>query len=71
MSASTRYNIETEGELHALSQIAAAKGRRQDAVFRINPDIGAGGHAKITTGSEATSSASAYRRGGAAVYGRG
>ena len=48
-----QLNIETEGELHALSRIAAAKVRRQDAVFRINPDIGAGGHAKITTGSEA------------------
>lgn len=48
-----QINIETEGELHALSRIAAAKGRRQSAVFRINPDIGAGGHAKITTGSEA------------------
>ena len=48
-----QVNIETEGELHALSRIAAAKGRRQDAVFRINPDIGAGGHAKITTGSDA------------------
>ena len=48
-----QVNIETEGELHALSRTAAARGRRQDAVFRINPDIGAGGHAKITTGSDA------------------
>ncbi len=48
-----QINIETEGELHALSRIAAACGKRQSAVFRINPDIGAGGHAKITTGSEA------------------
>ena len=48
-----QVNIETEGELHALSRIADAKGRRQEAVFRINPDIGAGGHAKITTGAEA------------------
>lgn len=47
-----QINIETEGELHALSRIAAAKGKRQSAVFRINPNIGAGGHAKITTGSE-------------------
>ena len=47
-----QINIETEGELHALSRIAAARGKRQSAVFRINPDIGAGGHAKITTGSE-------------------
>ena len=46
-----QINIETEDELHALSRIAAAKGRRQAAVFRINPDVGAGGHAKITTGS--------------------
>lgn len=46
-----QVNIETEDELHALSAIAAAKGRRQAAVFRINPDVGAGGHAKITTGS--------------------
>jgi diaminopimelate decarboxylase len=48
-----QVNIETEGELLALSRIAAAKGKRQDAVFRINPDVGAGGHAKITTGSAA------------------
>jgi diaminopimelate decarboxylase len=48
-----QVNLETEGELHALSRIAAARGKRQNAVFRINPDIGAGGHAKITTGSEA------------------
>ncbi len=46
-----QINIETEGELHALSRIAAAKNKRQAAVFRINPDVGAGGHAKITTGS--------------------
>ena len=48
-----QVNIETESELMALSRIAAAKGRRQKAVFRINPDVGAGGHAKITTGSSA------------------
>ena len=48
-----QINIETEDELLALSRIAAAKGRRQTAVFRINPDVGAGGHAKITTGSSA------------------
>lgn len=47
-----QINIETEGELHTLSRIAAARRKRQNAVFRINPDIGAGGHAKITTGSE-------------------
>lgn len=46
-----QINIETEGELLALSRVAEALGRRQAAVFRINPDVGAGGHAKITTGS--------------------
>lgn len=46
-----QVNIETEGELDALSRVAASLGKRQEAVFRVNPDIGAGGHAKITTGS--------------------
>jgi diaminopimelate decarboxylase len=46
-----QVNVETEGELHALSRVAAAKGKRQAAVIRINPDVGAGGHSKITTGS--------------------
>ncbi|MEZ5856858.1 MAG: diaminopimelate decarboxylase [Hyphomicrobiaceae bacterium] len=46
-----QINIETEGELHALSKVAAGLGKRQSAVIRINPDVGAGGHAKITTGS--------------------
>ena len=46
-----QVNIETEGELDALSRVAASLGKRQEAVFRVNPDVGAGGHAKITTGS--------------------
>ncbi|MFN3674197.1 MAG: diaminopimelate decarboxylase [Bosea sp. (in: a-proteobacteria)] len=46
-----QVNIETEGELDLLSRVAAGLGKRQEAVFRVNPDIGAGGHAKITTGS--------------------
>ena len=48
-----QINIESEGELEALSRVAARLGRAQEAVFRVNPDIGAGGHAKITTGSSA------------------
>lgn len=46
-----QVNVETEGELDLLSKVAASLGKRQEAVFRVNPDIGAGGHAKITTGS--------------------
>lgn len=48
-----QVNIETEGELDLLSRVAARMGKRQEAVFRVNPDVGAGGHAKITTGSAA------------------
>lgn len=46
-----QINIETESELDLLSRVADRLGKRQEAVFRVNPDIGAGGHAKITTGS--------------------
>ena len=48
-----QINIETESELELLSKIAEARGKRQSAVVRVNPDVGAGGHAKITTGSSA------------------
>lgn len=48
-----QINIESESELELLSKVAARLGKRQEAVFRVNPDIGAGGHAKITTGSAA------------------
>lgn len=48
-----QVNIETEGELDLLSRVGERFGRRQEAVFRVNPDVGAGGHAKITTGSSA------------------
>ncbi|MGL5116531.1 MAG: diaminopimelate decarboxylase [Beijerinckiaceae bacterium] len=46
-----QVNLESEGELEALNKVAHARGKRQAAVFRVNPDVGAGGHAKITTGS--------------------
>ncbi len=48
-----QINIETESELELLSKVASAQGKRQAAVIRVNPDVGAGGHAKITTGSDA------------------
>ena len=48
-----QINIESESELELLSKIAYARGKRQSAVVRVNPDVGAGGHAKITTGSSA------------------
>jgi diaminopimelate decarboxylase len=48
-----QINVETESELDLLSRIATQLGQRQPAVIRVNPDVGAGGHAKITTGSDA------------------
>ena len=48
-----QINVESEGELDRLSGIAHSLGKRQAIVLRVNPDIGAGGHAKITTGSSA------------------
>jgi diaminopimelate decarboxylase len=48
-----QINVESEGELAALSAIAEARGKRQAIVLRVNPEIGAGGHAKITTGGAA------------------
>jgi diaminopimelate decarboxylase len=48
-----QINVESEGELDVLSRVAAARNTRQKTVIRINPDVGAGGHAKITTGSSA------------------
>lgn len=48
-----QINVESEGELEALSRIGAARGKRPAIVLRVNPEIGAGGHAKITTGDAA------------------
>ena len=48
----SEINLESEPELHRLAAIAAARGRRPTVALRVNPDVGAGGHAKITTGSD-------------------
>jgi diaminopimelate decarboxylase len=48
-----QVNVESEGELDLLSKVAAARGKRQPIVLRVNPEVGAGGHAKITTGGAA------------------
>jgi diaminopimelate decarboxylase len=47
-----QINVESESELELLSRIAASRDVRQATALRINPDVGAGGHAKITTGSQ-------------------
>jgi diaminopimelate decarboxylase len=43
-------NVESEPELEALAQIAAAKGRVANISIRVNPDVDPKTHAKISTG---------------------
>ncbi|MEZ5710810.1 MAG: diaminopimelate decarboxylase [Blastomonas sp.] len=45
-----QFNVELEEEGAVLGEIAAAMGRRATAVLRVNPDVDAGTHAKISTG---------------------
>jgi diaminopimelate decarboxylase len=44
------FNVESVPELHALSARAQASGRKAEVSFRVNPDVDAGTHAKISTG---------------------
>jgi diaminopimelate decarboxylase len=44
------FNVESEPELEALSAVAAAKGARAPVSIRVNPDVDAKTHRKISTG---------------------
>jgi diaminopimelate decarboxylase len=44
------FNVESEPELEALSEVAASRGRRARIAIRVNPDVDARTHAKISTG---------------------
>jgi diaminopimelate decarboxylase len=44
------FNVESEPELERISQIAASKGRTAAVSLRVNPDVDAKTHAKISTG---------------------
>jgi diaminopimelate decarboxylase len=46
------FNLESEPELERLSEIAAAMGKVAPVSVRINPDVDAGTHAKISTGKK-------------------
>lgn len=46
------FNVESEPELDALNDIAASGGATAPIAFRVNPDVAAGGHAKISTGKK-------------------
>ena len=49
-----QFNIESIPELEMLSEIASSKNKEAPIAFRINPDIDAGGHEKISTGGSNT-----------------
>ncbi|HEY0311757.1 MAG TPA: diaminopimelate decarboxylase [Allosphingosinicella sp.] len=46
-----QFNLESLSEAEMLSDVAVEMGRAAKVAFRINPDVAAGTHAKITTGT--------------------
>lgn len=44
------FNVESEPELAALSEVAASRGQKAPVSIRVNPDVDARTHAKISTG---------------------
>jgi diaminopimelate decarboxylase len=44
------FNVESEPELRALSEVADARGKQARIAFRVNPDVDAKTHHKIATG---------------------
>ena len=45
-----QFNVESEDELHLLASLAAARGVRAPVSLRVNPDVDAKTHDKISTG---------------------
>jgi diaminopimelate decarboxylase len=46
-----QFNLESLPEAEMLSEVACAMGLRAPVAFRVNPDVEAGSHAKISTGA--------------------
>jgi diaminopimelate decarboxylase len=46
-----QFNLESVAEAEMLSAVASSMGVTAPVGFRVNPDVAAGGHAKITTGA--------------------
>ena len=46
----SEINVESEPELNLLAEVAELLDARPKVTFRVNPDVSAGGHAKIATG---------------------
>ncbi|AEP09762.1 diaminopimelate decarboxylase [Micavibrio aeruginosavorus ARL-13] len=47
-----QINVESEPELNRIADIARRKNKRARVAFRLNPDVDAGTHEKITTGRD-------------------
>lgn len=45
-----QFNVESIPELERINEVAGETGIKAQVAFRLNPDIGGGGHEKITTG---------------------
>jgi len=45
-----QFNLESEPEAEMLSEVAESMGKKAPVAYRINPDVDAGTHAKISTG---------------------
>ena len=59
-----QFNLESEEEGVELAQIAAARGLTAHAALRVNPDVDAGTHGKISTGKAENKFGVPYDRGG-------
>ncbi|HUJ02180.1 MAG TPA: diaminopimelate decarboxylase [Rhizomicrobium sp.] len=64
-----QFNVESEPELEALNEVATSLGKIAPIAIRINPDVGAKTHAKISTGTAETKFGIPWSRARAA-YGR-
>ncbi|WP_029623739.1 diaminopimelate decarboxylase [Sphingomonas sp. PAMC 26617] len=64
-----QFNLELEAEGEMLAALARARGVRAAAVLRVNPDVDAGTHAKISTGRKQNKFGVAYED-AAAIYAR-
>ena len=64
-----QFNLESEEEGVELAEIAAARGLSAPCVLRVNPDVDAGTHAKISTGKAENKFGVAYDQ-AAAIYAR-
>lgn len=56
------FNVESLPELRALNAVALSRGARAPVSFRVNPDVSAGGHEKISTGKKENKFGIAWNR---------